>query len=118
MDPATWNRGLLLSGLLIVIGGMALVAGRSARDRMMAMGILCQGIALMFVAGGAFFSRAEFSIAAVTLLAVSCLWCGWVRTDGGICRARRDSPVNGDVHPSDSANGTSGDGVSELKDSP
>jgi NADH:ubiquinone oxidoreductase subunit K len=118
MDPATWNRGLLLSGLLIVIGGMSLVAGRSARDRMLALGILSQGIALMFVAGGSYLPRAEFSIAAVTLLAVTCLWIGWISISAGVFRARRDPLVDGAVPPSGSANGSSAEGVTEMKDTP
>ncbi len=78
MDHINWNRGLLLGCLLITIGGMALVAGRSVRDRVLAMGVLVQGIAIVFVTGGGYLFRDEFDLAAAALLLVFCLWGIWM----------------------------------------
>jgi hypothetical protein len=78
MDHIDWNRGLLLGCLLVTIGCMAVVAGRSVRDRILAMGVLVQGIAIVFVIGGGFFSRGEFDLTAAALLVVFCLWGIWM----------------------------------------
>ena len=80
MDHADWNRGLLLGGLLVVIAAMALVSGRTMRDRVLAAGILSQGILMTFVAGIAFYPRAELEIGAMALHGVVCLWGVWVVT--------------------------------------
>ena len=80
MDHADWNRGWLLGSLLVVIAGMELVSGRTMRDRVLAAGVLSQGIVMTFVAGIAFYPRAELEIGAIGLLGVFCLWGGWVIT--------------------------------------
>lgn len=82
MDYADWNRGLLLSELLIVIAGMALVSARSTRDALLAVGVLVQGIVMTFAAGGAYFPRAEFAVATSALMAIFGLWCLWMNTSG------------------------------------
>lgn len=78
MDHIDWNRGLLLGCLLITLGGMAAVAGCSVRDRVLAMGVLVQGIAIIFVTGGDYLFRDEFDLAAAALLAAICLWGIWM----------------------------------------
>ena len=84
MDFADWNRGLLLGGLLVVIAVIALVSGRTVRDRVLAAGILSQGILMTFVAGSAYYPRAELEIGAIAVLAVFCLWCVWaIRAGAG-----------------------------------
>ena len=82
MDHADWNRGLLLGGLLIVIAVMALVSGRSMRDRLLAVGVAAQGIVMTFVAGAAYYPRAELEVAALALAALFCLWSVWIFNDG------------------------------------
>ena len=82
MDYADWNRGLLLSELLIVIAGMSLVSARSTRDALLAVGVLVQGIVMTFAAGGAYFPRAEFAVATTALMAIFGLWCLWMNTAG------------------------------------
>lgn len=77
MDYVDWNRGLLLGSLLIVIAAMSLVTGRSPRDRLLAVGIVTQGIAMLFVMAGDFFPRNEFELAALGMLGLFCLWSGW-----------------------------------------
>ena len=84
MDHTDWNRGLLLGGLLIVIAVMALVSGRSLRDRLLATGVVAQGIVMTFVAGSAYFPRAELEVAAVVLAVLCCLWSVWIFNDGRI----------------------------------
>ena len=51
MELIDWNRGLLHGSALVVIGAMAIVAGRSVRDRLFSVGILVQGVAIFLVAG-------------------------------------------------------------------
>lgn len=77
MELIDWNRGLLHGSALVVIGAMAIVAGRSVRDRLFSVGILAQGIAIFLVAGGTFFSRIDFDVLAAALLVAACLWCVW-----------------------------------------
>jgi hypothetical protein len=79
MEFVNWNRGLLLSGILIVIGGMAVVSARSWRDRCFAVGVLTQGIVVVFAVGGAFHQRAELPAVAMALIVLSALWCLWDR---------------------------------------
>ena len=80
MDYADWNRGLLLSELLIVIAGMSLVSARSTRDALCAIGVLVQGIVMTFAAGGAYFPRAEFAVATTALMTLLGLWSLWMNT--------------------------------------
>lgn len=97
MDHADWNRGLLLGGLLIVIAVMSLVSGRSLRDRLLAAGVVAQGIVMTFVAGAAFYPRAELEVAALALAVLFCLWSVWIFNDGRIpadrARASNVDPI-------------------------
>lgn len=93
MDYADWNRGLLLSELLIVIAGMSLVSARTTRDAILAVGVLVQGIVMTFAAGGAYFPRAELAVATTALMAVFGLWCLWMNTSGRDPGERAD-PLN------------------------
>lgn len=79
MDYTDWNRSLLHSHLLIVIAGMSLVSGRSIRDRILATGILVQGIALTFIAGDSYLAASAGETAAVALVVVFCLWVVWMK---------------------------------------
>ena len=88
MDYADWNRGLLLGGLLIVIAVMALVSGRSRRDRLVAAGVVAQGIVMTFVAGAAYYPRAELEVAALVLAVLVCLWSVWIFNDGRVSAGR------------------------------
>lgn len=78
MNQIDWNRSLLLGGLLIMAGVMAVVAGRSSRDRILALGVLVQGIAIIFAIGGSYFSRTEFDLSGGALLLIFCLWGAWM----------------------------------------
>ena len=93
MDFVDWNRNLLLGALLIVIAGMSLVSGRTVRDRILAAGILSQGILMTFVAGSAYFPRAELEIAATTIFVVFCSWCVWFTRDQRDQSHSSDPPV-------------------------
>lgn len=77
MNPFDWNRSLLLGSLLIMTGVMAVVSGRSSRDRLLALGVLVQGIAIIFAIGSSHFSRYEFDLAGAALLVMSCFWAAW-----------------------------------------
>ena len=96
MDHADWNRGLLLGGLLIVIAVMALVSGRSMRDRLLAVGVVAQGIVMTFVAGAAYYPRAELEVAALVLAVLCCLWSVWIFDDG---RSHTDRARASNVDP-------------------
>lgn len=78
MELSDFNRVLLLSGLLITVAGMAVVSGRLVRDRVLAAGMLVQGIVLLFVAVNSYFPRTELAAAAVGLLLLYPLWSVWV----------------------------------------
>lgn len=111
MDYADWNRGLLLSELLIVIAGMSLVSARSTRDGLLAVGVLVQGIVMTFAAGGAYFPRAELAVATTALMAIFGLWCLWMKTSGHEPNEQAD-PLN--EVPADEATGVAGtDDVSQ-----
>ena len=90
MDYADWNRGLLLGSLLVVMAVMALISGRSVRDRLLSAGVLVQGIVMLVVAGAVYYPRAELGIGVVALLALLGLWSLWVIQD-----SRGNSPVSG-----------------------
>ena len=96
MDHADWNRGLLLGGLLIVIAVMALVSGRSMRDRLLAVGVVAHGIVMTFVAGAAYYPRAELEVAALVLAVLCCLWSVWIFDDG---RSHTDRARASNVDP-------------------
>lgn len=78
MNQIELNRSLLLGSLLIMTGVMAVVAGRSPRDRILALGVLVQGIAIIFAIGGSYFSRMEFDLSGGALLVMYCLWGAWM----------------------------------------
>lgn len=78
MNQIDWNRSLLLGSLLIMTGVMAVVAGRSSRDRILALGVLVQGIAIIFAVGGSYFSRTELDLSGAALLLMFCLWSVWM----------------------------------------
>ena len=44
MNFAEWNQGLLLSVVLVIVGGMLLVGASSLRERLIAVGTLSQAI--------------------------------------------------------------------------
>lgn len=122
MDHADWNRGLLLGGLLIVIAVMALVSGRSMRDRLLAVGVVAQGIVMTFVAGAAYFPRAELDVAALVLAVLFCLWSVWIFNDGRIPADRAPAlnidpivPGMASETPNDDATAS---GIREPEDAP
>ena len=78
MNQIDWNRSLLLGSLLIMTGVMAVVAGRSSRDRIFALGVLVQGIAIIYAIGGSHFSRMEFDLSGGALLVMYCLLGAWM----------------------------------------
>ena len=71
---AEWNQGLLLSVVLVIVGGMLLVGATSLRGRLIAVGTLSQAIVLAFVANGAFHGRSDLSLAALVLVSLFVLW--------------------------------------------
>lgn len=77
VEIAEWTRLLLMGQLLVVLGGMALVFAQSPRHRVLAMGICCQGIVILFAASGAYYPRSELAIAAIAFLCCFCLWSAW-----------------------------------------
>ncbi|MBS0201317.1 MAG: hypothetical protein JSS49_00350 [Planctomycetes bacterium] len=89
MDYADWNRGLLLGGLLVVIATMAMISGRTVRHRLLAVGVLGQGIVMLLVSGAVYYPRAELGIAALALLTISGLWSLWFIPE---CRSHSQSP--------------------------
>ena len=74
MNFADWNQGLLLSMVLVIVGGMLLVGASSWRERLIAVGTLTQAIVLAFVANGAFHGRSDLSLAALVLVSLFVLW--------------------------------------------
>jgi hypothetical protein len=77
IEFADWNRLLLTGELLVVVAGMALIFGRTNRDRVLALGIMSQGIVMMLAAGSAYFPRADLAVAAIAFLCLGCVWCAW-----------------------------------------
>jgi hypothetical protein len=73
MTFADWNHALLLSSALLVMGAMMLVTAMAQRERWIAVGVLVQGIALLFVANGSFYLQSELLLGAVALMVVSVL---------------------------------------------
>lgn len=78
MNQIELNRSLLLGSLLIMTAVMAIVAGRSSWDRILALGVLLQGIAIIYAIGGSYFSRMEFDLSGGALLVMYCLWGAWM----------------------------------------
>ena len=74
MNFAEWNQGLLLSVVLIVVGGMLLVGASSLRERLIAVGTLSQAIVLAFVTNGTFHGRSDLPLAALVLASLFVLW--------------------------------------------
>lgn len=110
MDYADWNRGLLLGSLLVVMAVMALISGRSVRDRLLSAGVLIQGIVMLVVAGAAYYPRAELGIGVVALLALLGLWSLWLIQDSRGNSAgsgpQPDGPVVGTMEISNQATAT------------
>ena len=74
MNFAEWNQGLLLSVVLVIVGGMLLVGASSLRERLIAVGTLSQAIVLAFVANGALHGRSDLPLAAIVLASLFVLW--------------------------------------------
>lgn len=74
MNFAEWNQGLLLSVVLVVVGGMLLVGASSLRERLIAVGTLSQAIVLAFVTNGTFHGRSDLPLAALVLASLFVLW--------------------------------------------
>jgi hypothetical protein len=74
MSVADWNQGLLLSVLLIIVGGMLLIGASSIRERLIAVGTLAQAVVLAFVTNGAFHGRSDLPLAAIALASLYVLW--------------------------------------------
>ena len=74
MTFADWNHGLLFAAVLTVMGAMLLITAASVRDRLVALGVLSQGIVLAFVTNGSFHGRSELLLAAVALVVLAGLW--------------------------------------------
>lgn len=75
MNFAEWNHGLLLSLVLVILGGMLLVGAASLRERLIAIGALSQAIVVAFVTNGAFHGRSDLPLAASVLASLVVLWC-------------------------------------------
>lgn len=74
MTFAEWNQGMLLSVVLVVVGGMLLVGASSLVERLIAVGTLSQAIVLAFVTNGAFHRRSDLPLAAISLVGLFVLW--------------------------------------------
>ena len=74
MNFAEWNQGLLVSVVLVVVGGMLLAGASSLRGRLIAIGTLSQAVVLAFVANGAFHGRSDPPLAALVLASLFVLW--------------------------------------------
>ncbi|MBC8117617.1 MAG: hypothetical protein H7062_24765 [Candidatus Saccharimonas sp.] len=74
MNFAEWNHGLLLSVVLVIVGGMLLVGASSLRERLIAIGTLSQAVVLAFVTNGAFHGRSDLPLAAIVLASLFVLW--------------------------------------------
>lgn len=80
MNFAEWNHGLLLSVVLVIVGGMLLVGASSLRERMIAVGTLSQAVVVAFVTNGAFYGRSDLLLAAIVLASLFVLWSLLVAT--------------------------------------
>jgi len=79
MTFADWNHGLLFAVVLIIMGAMLFVSAATTRDRLLALGVLSQGIVVTFVVSGSFHGRSELllaalALAALALVVLACLW--------------------------------------------
>lgn len=74
MTFADWNHGLLFAAVLTVMGVMQFVSAATIRDRLIALGVLSQGIVVAFVVNGSFHGRSELLLAALALVVLVCLW--------------------------------------------
>ncbi len=81
MNSAEWNQGLLLSAVLVIVGGMLLVGAASLRERLIAVGTLSQAIVVAFVTNGAFHGRSDLPLAALVLASLFALW-SWLGSLG------------------------------------
>lgn len=74
MTFADWNHGLLFAAVLTVMGAMLFVSAATRRDRLIALGVLSQGIVVAFVVSGTFHGRSELLLAALALVVLVGLW--------------------------------------------
>jgi hypothetical protein len=74
MNFAEWNQGLLLSVVLVIVGGILLVGASSLQERLIAIGTLAQAVVLAFVTNGAFHGRSDLLLAAIVLASLFVLW--------------------------------------------
>lgn len=74
-EPSDWHRLILAGELLITIGAMALVFGHCNRDRLVAVGVIVQGMVMLFVAGAIFVPQTSTVVAAIAILVVFLAWC-------------------------------------------
>ena len=74
MNFAEWNQGLLVSVVLVIVGGMLLVGASSLRGRLIAIGTLSQAIVLAFVTNGTLHGRSDLPLAALVLASLFVLW--------------------------------------------
>ncbi len=74
MTFADWNHGLLFAAVLTVMGTMLFVSAVAVRDRLIALGVLSQGIISAFVVSGSFHGRSELMLAAIALVVLVGLW--------------------------------------------
>ena len=74
MNFAEWNQGLLLSVVLVIVGGTLLVGASSLRERLIAIGTLSQAIVLAFVTNGTLHGRSDLPLAALVLVSLFVLW--------------------------------------------
>ena len=74
MTFSEWNHGLLFAAVLIVMGAMLLVSAATIRDRLIALGVLSQGIVVAFVVSSSFYGRSELMLAALALVVLVGLW--------------------------------------------
>lgn len=74
MTFAAWNHGLLFAAVLTVFGAMLLISAASARDRLIALGVLSQAIVVGFTTSGVFHGRSELLLAAISLVVLAGLW--------------------------------------------
>jgi len=74
MNAAAWNLGLIHGGLLLLIGTVAIIQCPKPRQRLLALGIVAQALALISVTGGLRIPRPQSEFPALLGLAVFLLW--------------------------------------------
>ena len=74
MNFVEWNQGLLLSVVLVIVGGMLLVGASSWRERLIAIGTLSQAVVVALATNGAYHGRSDLPLAAIVLASRFVLW--------------------------------------------